>query len=429
MKSDLLHKIFFASILLASTLLSCSKDDDVKKDENVAPEERWKQMFIEVPPMITPRNGGQPVLLKDGRLLVVGGFTGTPTPDDKGLFCEFYNPETKTWTETNWRFPSRGFSSNYFSGGHYMNGKAAVFTLPNGHVVIGGGWDNDGPINGIYELDPNDPNPANIKFYPFDRVGSSSHLSCTGIIGLDDNSIVAAGASHIVRIKDGVSTDIDTNWPTNVGVLSTTSLFHMGGKKFFTYLEANELRFYDLDKKPKDVYDYMRDFSHGYDYFEVLGTQVSDSVFLMGGGFTNSSNIGRGYAGLEAYTIDLHKNKRTGPNKNEPTVAWMCTGFDKPEMTCRVEVSDIIRLKDGRFHLFTEHESKIFDPVSGSWTPGYTWSEKFSEYLNVPDFQPPWQWYDGTELPSGDLFVAFNSVDYDILQSNGKTTYYIIKKP
>jgi len=429
-KMNLSRKVLLGSMLFASIILSsCSKDDnDVKKAADVAPEDRWKEMFIEVPPMITPRNGGQPVLLNDGRLLVVGGFTDNPPPaDGKGLHCELYDPETNKWTETNWRFPLKGFSSNHFSGGTYMDGRAALFTLPNGHVIIGGGWGDAGPIKGIYELDPNDANPDNIKFYPFDRLGDPSHLSCNGIIALDDGSIVAAGGGHIVRIKDGVSTDVDTNWPTNISLLSITSLFYMGGKKFFTYAYANELRFYDLDKKPTDVYDYMRDFSHTFNYHELQGTQISDSIFLMGGGYS-TSNVGRGYPGLEAYTMDLHKNKRTGSNHDQPTNQWFCRS-DTPEMTCRVEVSDIIHLKDGRYHLFTENESRLYDPVSKSWTPGYTWSAKYAQYLNTPDFLPPWQWYDGTELPSGDLFVAFNFTDYQKFASNGTTKYYIIKKP
>jgi hypothetical protein len=418
----------FSFLCTLALLSACSGDDDTdEKKQVVAPQDRWKEMFIEVPPMITPRNGGQPVLLNDGRLLVIGGYADNRPVDDQELFCEFYDPATNKWTETNWKFPLKGFGSYRFSGGSYANGRAAIFTLPNGHVIIGGGWGLEGPIRGIYELDPNDSNPANIKFYPFDRFSDPSHLSCTGIIALDDGSIVAAGGGHIVNIKDGVSRDVDTNYPTNVGLLSITSLFYMGGKKFFAYVNANELRFYDLDKKPTDVIDYMRDFYPGYKYFEVLGTQIADSVFLMGGGYCDAGTSGRGYRGMFAYKMDLHKNKRIGRDKDQPANVPLCV--NDATMNCVLEVSDLIRLKDGRYHMFLENESRIYNPVSGSVTPGYNWSAETSEYLSTPEFYNPGEAYIATELPSGDLFVAHNKYFYEVLNAHSTTKYYIIKKP
>jgi len=92
--------------------------------------------------MTAPRSGHTATLLPNGKVLVAGG-ADTPTNDDVSPFlatAELYDPATGVWTATGAMTNPRYFHT--------------ATLLPNGQVLVAGGFGNSGPLASAELYDP-----------------------------------------------------------------------------------------------------------------------------------------------------------------------------------------------------------------------------------------------------------------------------------
>ena len=413
------HSVILIAFLTAP-FSSCNLlSDDKAVVTPLAPKDKWKEYFEEVPPMNNPRNGGQPILLPNGSVMIVGGYMDNISLQNSAVFCEIYNPVSKTWTTTNWSFDLKGYGLyNIGTGGVRMNSKFNLFTLPNGKIIIGGGLSAKGIVKGFYELNPNDPNPTNLKFYPINITGDISFIAPSGMGYLDDGSVIAMGGDQLVNVKNGVSKVYK-----QTSNLSRGTMIPMGGRTFIIYNDYS-IWYFDLDLDDRGYYILGLQDWHNQGFLENFGVKTGDSTFMVGSGFSTKA-FANAYIQRPPTIIDIHKKLRSGSGKNHIPDKRLC--FSDPTIDCFKGATGYIKLKGGRFYLFIDDETRIYDPIANSAVPGYTYDPIEKKHYNVPQYLSFEYGYEGVELPSGDLFVA--AIKYDIVdRRHPETTYYIVKK-
>jgi N-acetylneuraminic acid mutarotase len=149
-------------------------------------------------------------LLKDGRVLVVGGQYMTSSPDEATERSEIYDPRANSWTAAS---PETRFGARQFQ---------TATLLPSGKVLIAGGWVDTQPTSSAVLYDPARNAWSPLPNMTDTRCGAAAQL-------LKDGRVLVAGGACGFAGNDGRRTaeefDPTTNRWQPVGSLSTSRGF------------------------------------------------------------------------------------------------------------------------------------------------------------------------------------------------------------
>jgi N-acetylneuraminic acid mutarotase len=126
-------------------------------------------------------------LLKDGRVLVVGGQYMLNSPDEAAENSEIYDPRTDRWTAT---APETRFGARQFQ---------TATLLPTGNVLIAGGWVDTQPTSSAVLYDPARNSWSSVSNMTDSRCGASATL-------LKDGRVLVAGGGCGFTGNDGRNT-------------------------------------------------------------------------------------------------------------------------------------------------------------------------------------------------------------------------------
>jgi hypothetical protein len=158
--------------------------------------------FTPGPDMYTARSGCCAVMLRDGRVLMVGGFTGNETTTAS---TELFDPETGTFEPTGRMRTARG--------------SAAAALLPDGRVLVAGGLSHGRVVNSAEVYDPRTGTfaPTGSMFvarYKADAVTlADGTVMVIGGSGDIDGSFVYATTELYDPAKGSFSSGPTMHWP------------------------------------------------------------------------------------------------------------------------------------------------------------------------------------------------------------------------
>ena len=149
-------------------------------------------------PMHTPRSGADAILLKDGRVLVMGGFDPS---------AEVYDPATGTFTETGSMGPLRAFES--------------IVLLQDGRVLLAGGLLGSGWSQNAADAEIYDPGTG--RFIPTGSMSLARDTAQATVLA-DGRVLVLGGALDRAGLAYGDLYDPRTGTFSKTSPLGTTRM-------------------------------------------------------------------------------------------------------------------------------------------------------------------------------------------------------------
>jgi hypothetical protein len=301
--------------------------------------------------MATPRYGHTATLLRDGRVLIAGGFDGQAS--NKGLAsAELYDPTTRTFGPTGSMTYARVF--------------AAATLLPDGRVLVAGGAAGMGSAGGLASAEIYDPSRGT-----FNTTGSmaSAREFPTATLLPDGRVLIVGGQSGGTGMKlasaelydSTTGTFSPTGSMTSARVTHTATLLSdghvliVGGESAAPGSNLNPLasaELYDPSTGKFRKTGSMKDPRFGH-----TATLLPDGRVLVAGGL-NSGSIGVNKS-AELYTPDVGKFQPTG---------WIDGGWAFGTATALP--NGRVLIAGGRFESQAEPFDWLYDPLTGRFIDG-----------------------------------------------------------